>query len=467
MIADADPDPQGDRRGWANDTSLFASRVVWVFATRILQFGLNFATIFLIAAILGAAPSGEFTLLLTWIGMLYALGQLGMPAAMTFLAGRGRSLVSLERIGLWLTVALSLAIALVAIAALPLLERTVLQALAGGQVTTSDELLRAALLALPMQFLTQFGSGILYTRGHNRVFNLIQVAEAAALVVLTLVLIGFAPYGVPGALTAYLVVNGVAAAAVAYQVHRLARRPEGSVGADASIGEFAHYGLRLYPQNITSFFSYRADVLLLSWMLGDLRIIGLYGLAVRIAETTFYVPDSISAMLYPAISASSKREADRLATSAARFTMLATSLAVLVIVPAGVVAILVLPHDFLGAIPPLLIIMPGILSLSLSKVLAAYVSGLGRPVPTAIAATIALAINLAVNVTLIPAWGIAGAAAASLVSYTSQALVLLWVASRWTGVGPLQFVVPRGAEVDRLRRTIRDGITRVRALASR
>jgi O-antigen/teichoic acid export membrane protein len=440
--------------------------VVTIFATKIAQFVMGAATIFLIGRLLGSGRLGEYNLLLVWIGMLFAFGQLGMPSAMTFMAGRGGSVKSLERIALGLTAAISVTITLVSLAALPFLKPTVLRAMA-PDATTSDDLLRVVLLAVPLLLLTQFGAGILYTHGLNRAYNRIQVAVAAAMLILTTALIGFVPFGVNGAVAAYLVANGAGAIAVVYEIHRLARKTEGQLTGHVSFGDFTKYGIKLYPQSITSFFSYRADVLLLSWMLGNANLIGFYGMAVRIAEMTFYVPDSISAMLYPAISASSRAEADRLAPAVSRLAMLTTFMAGLAVIPAGFVAIwVVLPPDFHAAFPALVVIMPGILSLSLSKVLSSYVSGIGRPIATAVAGFVNLTVNIAANLILIPMWGIVGASAASVISYSCHAAILLVVSSRWAGVSPLAFIVPRRAEFARVWRMFVGGLGMVRARVS-
>jgi O-antigen/teichoic acid export membrane protein len=183
---------------------------------------------------------------------------------------------------------------------------------------------------------------------------------------------------------------------------------------------------------------------------------------------TFYVPDSISAMLYPAISASTRSEADRMAPAATRLAMLTTFMAAVAVVPAGFAAIwLLLKPEWHAAFPALVVIMPGILSLSLSKVLAAYLSGLGRPLPTTVAGLVGLAVNLGANLLLIPAWGIVGASAASLISYSCHAAVLLFVACRWAKVPPQAFLVPRRAEFDRVRRTFVDALTALRSQVSR
>jgi O-antigen/teichoic acid export membrane protein len=458
-----------ERSGWANDKSLFAGRVAQVFATKIAQFVLGATTLFLIARLLDTAGNGEYGLLQIWVGLLFAVGQLGMPAAMTYMAGRGLSVVSLERIAVGLTVAITAIIVAVAIVALPVLQDSVL--LAFSQAKASEDLLRIVLIALPCLLLMQFSAGILYTRGYNRVFNGIQVAQAALMLVLTLLLVGVIPLRVPGAVAAFLIANVGAAAAAVYQVRRLARRPEGSAGPPAAVSAFMSYGIRLYPQNVMGFFNYRVDVLLLSWMLGYrpdvLTLIGYYYIAVRLAEMVFYVPDSISAMLYPAISASDRHDADEFAPTVSRFTMLATTLAAVAIIPAAFVAIWLILPNYKPAFPALLVIMPGIISLSLSKILASYTSGVGRPMPTAVAAVVALTLNVAANLILIPRWGIVGASASSLISYTCHATILLVMASRMARVSPLAFVLPRAAEFARLRRGLVTGVTRVRAVAGR
>jgi O-antigen/teichoic acid export membrane protein len=458
-----------ERSGWANDKSLFAGRVAQVFATKIAQFVLGAATLFLIARLLDPTGNGEYGLLQTWVGLLFAVGQLGMPAAMTYMAGRGKSVVSLERIALGLTVAISAVLAAAAIIALPVLQDSVLRAFSPGKA--SEDLLRVVLIALPCLLLMQFSAGILYTRGYNRVFNGIQVAQAALMLILTLLLVGVVPLRVPGAVAAFLVASVAGAAAAVYEVRRLARRPEGSTGPAAAASAFVSYGIRLYPQNVMSFFNYRVDVLLLSWMLGYrddvLQLIGFYYIAVRLAEMVFYVPDSISAMLYPAISASERYDADQFAPTVSRFTMLATTLAAVAIIPAAFVAIWLILPNYKPAFPALVVIMPGIVSLSLSKILASYTSGVGRPMPTAVAAVVALTLNIVANLILIPRWGIVGASASSLISYTCHASILLVMASRMARVSPLAFVLPRAAEFARLRRGLVTGVTQMRASAGR
>ena len=82
--------------------------------------------------------------------------------------------------------------------------------------------------------------------------------------------------------------------------------------------------------------------------------------------------------------------------------------------------------------------------------LAGYLTGLGRPVPVGVAATLAVLANIVVNIVVIPVWGIVGASAASLLSYSLNAAILVFFASRASGHSLLDFVVPRPADAKRL-----------------
>ena len=82
--------------------------------------------------------------------------------------------------------------------------------------------------------------------------------------------------------------------------------------------------------------------------------------------------------------------------------------------------------------------------------LSGYISGLGLPGPVSVVAVIALAINLAANLLLIPRFGIEGAALASLLSYTVHASLTVAVASRLSGARARDFVLIGAADVRRV-----------------
>jgi O-antigen/teichoic acid export membrane protein len=432
----------------------FARRVAGVFATRVARFGIGFATSFLLAGMLLPEGRGQYALLVLVPGMLNALGQLGLPSAMSFFAGRGLRLDQLQRLGWALTALLSVALVGGTLVLLPLLSATVLRPVAG-------ELLVLALASLPFQFATAFAGSTLIGRQRLRNYNLIIVAQSALMLIGVVLLVGVLDIGVAGALISYVAVAITAAVATTIELQRVVRS-EPVDGPHVNLGGFVSYGLRIYPASVTGYFSYRADVLVLSAMLGDAAVVGLYTFAVSLAELVFMVPDSVSTVFYPRVAGMDRQSADALAPQVSRFTLLVTAIAALGLIPAAWLATNIVLPAFDGSLAPFFILLPGIMALSVSKVLAGYIGGLGLPLMVARASVTNLVVNLVGNVLLIPVFGILGAAMASLISYVVHASVLAVIASRIAHRRPLEYVIPTGAEVRRLAAGIRDLTARVR-----
>ena len=419
----------------------FVRRVAGVLGARIVGFVFSVSASLLTSRLLDRDGQGAYTTATTVVGLVFTFAQLGLPSSLTFFASRRRTLASLRRAGFLVGSSIAFVAVVLTVALLPAFEGSIARSATGGE-------LLLGIAALPVLLLSSIGGGILYGRRRIRTYTLIQVAQSAASLVGVVIIVGLLHGGVLGAIGAYVLANGLGAAAVVREVWRL--DPAG--GPDerpTSARELVGYGARLYPSSITSYFNYRADVLILNALRTPDAQIGLYGRAVNFAELLFYVPDSISAILYPTVAASSNPESHRIAPAVPRFTALVALIAAIGLVPTAYLAIAVVLPRFTGSMVPLVILLPGIVSLSLSKVLSSYISGLGRPGATTIAATIAMVVNVLANLVLIPVAGIAGAAAASLLSYTLQAAILVVVASRLSGMPVRMFVVPGRDEVRR------------------
>jgi O-antigen/teichoic acid export membrane protein len=280
---------------------------------------------------------------------------------------------------------------------------------------------------------------------------------------LIVLFVGILDLGVLGAVLANVATAGVGATATTVELRRATREdPDESARPGIRLGELAGYGARSYPASVAGFFNYRADVFLLSALLGDPAAIGLYGLAVSLAELTFFVPDSVATVFFPRVASSDRRTADELAPVVSRFTVLLTTLAAIGLVPVAFAAVYLIIPDFSASLPAFLIILPGIVALSVSKILSSYVSGLGLPLRVALVSSSALGINLVANLVLIPSYGFQGAAAASLISYSAHAAMLLVITSRLTRRSPFAYLVPSGAEWRRLSAGLRELRERLR-----
>lgn len=426
----------------------FGRRVTGVFATRIARFIMGLSTSFVLAGLLMPAGRGQYALLVLVPGMLNALGQLGLPTAMSFFAGRGMRLDRLRRLGWLLTVVLSLGLVGGAVILLPWIRTTLLP-------TVPSELVLVSLASLPFQFATAFAGSTLIGRQRFRNYSIIVVAQSAAMLLGVLVLVGLLDLGVAGAIASYVGVAVLAGVATAVELNRVVAA-EPADGPTVRLPHLLSYGIRIYPASVTGYFSYRIDVLVLSATLADSAAVGLYTFAVSLAELAFMVPDSVSTVLYPRVAGMERREADALTPQVSRFTLLLTAIGVLALLPAGYVATHVLLPAYGDSIWPFLVLLPGIIGLSVSKVLAGYINGLGLPLMVARASIANLVINVVANLALIPVLGIVGAALASLVSYVSHAAILTFIAAHLARRRPLEYVIPTGSEVRRLIAGVRE-----------
>lgn len=423
----------------------FARRVAGVFAARVLRYAIGVVTSFVLARILGPAGRGAYYVVILTPTTLVALGQMGLPSSISFFAGRGRSGAALQRTSLLLAAALSAVLIGLVLLALPWLEESVLQA-------APAMLVRLALLSLPFQFLASFVSSALIGRQVLRNYNIILVAQSILMLALIVVMVGLLDLGPLGAVLANVITAVAAAVAMTLELRRAIREDPDEAGRPGiHFGELAGYGARSYPGGIAGFFNYRADVFLLSALLGDPAAIGLYSLAVSLAELTFFVPDSVATVFFPRVASSDRHTADALAPAISRFTVLVTAVAAIALVPVAFAAVNLIVPEFVDSLSAFLIILPGILALSVSKVLSSYVSGLGLPQRVAFVSTAALVVNLVANLLLIPVLGFRGAALSSLISYTAHAVMLLTITSRLAHRSPLAYLLPTVAEWQRLR----------------
>jgi O-antigen/teichoic acid export membrane protein len=225
----------------------------------------------------------------------------------------------------------------------------------------------------------------------------------------------------------------------------VSRRREG--GAPASIRSLLGYGLHAYPASITGYFSYRADVFIIqALMVGSTGALGLYSMAVTMAELIFYIPDSVTTIFMPTIAGSTPEAADERLARVSRLTVLITVASSLALIPVAWAGLNVVLPQFVDCFPAFLVLLPAVVSLSLGKILTSYIAGRGRPGPISVGAVVTLILNLVANVILIPRLGIVGAAAASLISYTAMTALMLGVAWRMSGHSPLHLIVPGMAE---------------------
>lgn len=412
---------------------------VAVFGTRTAGLILAAGTTFLLAHTLGPKDLGGYYLLVLVPTSMLALVSFGLPAAITYASGRGDDLDRLRTAALVLGLGLPLVVALALLPLAPLLGTTVLAA-------APISLLPITVVAVPGIFVLAFSNSIILGRQRLRRYNSLLLGQAAALFAGQFAVVGIGHAGLIGALWTYVVVTTAMALLAAISVARLA--PFRLRWDPAVARGVLTYGIQLQPASLAGFFSYRADVFLISFFLRDAAALGVYGVAVSIAELCFYIPDAVSTVLFPRVAASDRAAAASFVPIVARVTVLLTIVAAAMLaIGVAVVFPVVLPA-FSASLEPAVILLPGIVGLSASKVLSGYLSGIGRPGPISAIASASLLVNLAANLLLIPTIGINGAAAASLLSYALNGVAMIIISSRQAGAPIRDMIRVRGSDIE-------------------
>jgi O-antigen/teichoic acid export membrane protein len=190
------------------------------------------------------------------------------------------------------------------------------------------------------------------------------------------------------------------------------------------IREGFRFGRKVFFTEVLGFLNYRFDIIFLK-IYSTAAQIGLYSTAVFIAETLWMVPRAVSLALYTRLV---RGEVSENAT-----TKILTITVLLVVVLACISIFVVKPlirifytDAFVPAYLPFLILLPGIVFLTVPKVLASHFVGVwGKPELLLKARGVAVPINIILNLILIPRYGMHGAAIASSVSYITESVIIM------------------------------------------
>ena len=191
-----------------------------------------------------------------------------------------------------------------------------------------ENLLRLGLITVPAALLSTFGSAVLYGRQRIKTYTTILIGQAVATFALSILLVAVLRWDVTGAVVSSVVVTWLLAIVTEIAVAQLfwggpAARQESPLSYRALVS----YGSRLYPASITGYFNYNIDTFIIqALMVSAGGPLGLYNMAVTMAELLFYVPDSVTLIFLPRVSGATPDEADALLPRVARLNMLLTCL---------------------------------------------------------------------------------------------------------------------------------------------
>jgi O-antigen/teichoic acid export membrane protein len=427
------------------------------FITRGLVFVIALGSSIVIARVLGPSLKGSYNLLMLIINVASMFVLVGLGSANVFYGARdpdkelpvltGNSLVAALGLGAMGIIGVEL------ITFLPVFQKYLTDN--GIRVLW----VRGLALSLPLALANAYLIEIVRARGDIARYNLVAIWNVFTSFVGIVVLVWFLDQGLPGAIYAW----AISVALVFGLTVWLALRAAGSRPRfeGATLRRSFSFGMRLYPGNIAQFLNYRLDRFLVALFLTPAEV-GLYATAAALSERLWEIPHSIRTVLLQRVAATSDEKTASATTARVSrvVVVLVGGMCLVVVLLSHFIILLLYGADYLPAAPALIALMPGTWTLSVGKLLAIHLSGSGRPEVGTMGALASLASTVALDLLLIPRFGIVGASVASSVSYTLSTVVILIVFLRVTGLGVADVVVLHRADVLVLRQVFTKALRR-------
>ena len=405
-----------------------------VLAATAAGLAITFLTYVVIARALGPDGRGVVAILQADAIVVASLLGLGVPWALFYYASQSPEpqprLLGIAAVHATALLLVSVALALLLGAAL-----------ADAQDVPDDLWLYViAALLVPATFLEYAFVDML--RGLRRfgLANRIVLAGRTLGLVTVVTLIVVLDAGLRGAIIALTVASAIQ---VLGALPVLARR--GIAFSRAVAREVGRYGLRAQGASVSRLLSRRFDVLVLS-VFAPTAVVGQYAVAQTLAELTLLVPQALGLALSPLII-----RGDAGVPLTQRLVRVNGSLALVVAVALAATAPwsveLAFGGAFDAAVVPLLILLPGAWMFACGDLVAHVLAARGRPGTASLLSGLQAGLTIALDLALVPAYGIEGAAVASTISYSVYGVASLVVVARHDGISALRLVLARPREV--------------------
>jgi O-antigen/teichoic acid export membrane protein len=404
-----------------------------------------------LARTLGPTGNGEYALLATTLGIATLVASVGLNSGLTYEVSRGgwslrRAMHTSYRLGLGLGVlAIGLAAGFYALA-----RHSVFDGIGTG-------VLVLALVSAPFLIQYQFASALALGVESFGVYSVLEVVHSLSIV---LIGVGLAiPFGLEGAIAGLTAAGLLSAAVGRVLLARQSRRAQAvpaSRAEDEALGRATRYGVLSWLANLLQQVNYRFDLFILGGF-ATTRDVGLYSVAVTIAGIGWVLPQALQTVLFPrAAGLDAAARSGEITHEESDDTVARACRHVVLLLPAIAVGLAVL----LFVVVPLLygsrfdqtrwlgmVLLPGVLSLSVGKVLATVIAGRGKPVYNLYVGLITAPLTLGLYFALIPPLHDWGAALATTLSYMLSTMIIAMFFRRLTGITLVRALVPGRADL--------------------
>lgn len=286
-------------------------------------------------------------------------------------------------------------------------------------------ILLLALLPLPFLFALGLFSRLLQGAMDIGWYNLVNYGPKFLSLLAVLVLLALGRLRVWDLVVVGAVLTAIIGLVPVWRLHRHAP------GAWRVRGDLFRFlladGLRIHLGSIAIFLAGRANLFLANAFLAKEEVGYLY-MAITLAELVWFISVAAETVLYPQLAQMAEGDAATLTARVCRQILILSVLSgVTLAVLAPTAVLLYGGRAFLPAVTPLRLLLPGIVALTISKILSALWVRRGWLLMLTLLAGGTGVLSISLNLLLIPWLGIAGAALATTIPYLVNAGISLWI----------------------------------------
>ncbi|WP_209751459.1 oligosaccharide flippase family protein [Arthrobacter sp. PvP103] len=385
----------------------------------------------ILAHSLGVEGRGQLTAAVAPLMLFTAIGTIGLPEAVNYFVARNPRLSqSVVRSASWL-LALSGALAtVIAIGAAPLL--------AGGSATVQSLIVMAVLATMPTLIIGA-------VRGAAQGLHLWNRVNAERYVTASTRLLALISLWASGHLTPF---TGTLALVISPLLGGLAyvRLPLQKLGhrEKMPVGTLMGYGTRIWLGSLSGILLARIDQVLMT-PLGGAYALGLYAVAVNIAEVVLITNHAVRDVMFSADAADSNDERIYMSSRLSMLTSALIGLIICLSMPMWVPV--VFGGEFDGSILPAAVLIAAYIIWVPGSMAGATLSARGRPGQRSIGLFIATVANVMCLILLVPGGGALGAAYAMLIGNVVASAYTLWCVRRYFGMHIWSFYSVRPSDI--------------------
>jgi O-antigen/teichoic acid export membrane protein len=403
------------------------------FTTNILLTAVSVLISIIIARVLGPIGKGKYDLFFASGNFLIALFGLSLPSGIIFSVARKKLALG----SLWIILLLfAILQSTIVVILVPVISKS----------TGSDVLLPSyrtiviILLGLFILFslMASYGSSILYGKFSivlSNNINMVGRTSGLIFIVILAVIVYFSKVQVS---FEYFVVVYILSLLVAVWLYFSAIFPPIEFG-ESGWKAILKFSIPCYFGDLVQFLNYRLDLFLVNYFQGFAQV-GLYTLAVSLAQMIWLVPRAFASIIFPKVAANGDNEVGNIQETIKLVKALSiVGLAAGILLGLGGYPFINFFYgkNFVESYLPLLLLLPGVISFGVVNILASYIIGIGKPKVNLNIALIGLLFTLVLDIFLIPRFSIVGAAIASSISYMASSVITM-VYFSWLVHIPLQ-----------------------------